>query len=81
MRTPYYHQQPEHFQQFNRDHAPLRAPGERPFARFGEHAARPAPSGRPWQPCTPSSLATIQDERSSLNAWLTSCLGGLTSAA
>ncbi|MFD9243224.1 transposase family protein [Streptomyces sp. NPDC059556] len=34
LRTPYRHQcgQPEHYQQFNRDHARLRAPGERAFA-------------------------------------------------
>ncbi|MCX5263998.1 IS5 family transposase [Streptomyces sp. NBC_00199] len=34
FRTPYYHhsEQPEHYQQFNRDHARLRAPGERSFA-------------------------------------------------
>ncbi len=33
---PYYHhhEQPEHYQQFNRDHARLRAPGERPFAQL-----------------------------------------------
>ncbi|KAF2774952.1 transposase IS4 family protein [Streptomyces sp. OM5714] len=31
FRTPYHHhsEQPEHYQQFNRDHARLRAPGER----------------------------------------------------
>ncbi|WP_371656713.1 MULTISPECIES: transposase family protein [unclassified Streptomyces] len=36
VRTPYYHhrEQPEHYQQFNRDHARLRAPGERAFARL-----------------------------------------------
>jgi hypothetical protein len=36
FRTPYYHhsEQPEHYQQFNRDHARLRAPGERAFARL-----------------------------------------------
>ncbi|MFE5594919.1 transposase family protein [Streptomyces sp. NPDC056549] len=35
-RTPYYHhrEQPEHYQQFNRDHARLRAPGERTFAQL-----------------------------------------------
>lgn len=35
VRTPYYHhhEQPEHYQQFNRDHARLRAPGERAFAQ------------------------------------------------
>jgi hypothetical protein len=34
--TPYYHhcEQPEHYQQFNGDHARLRAPGERAFARL-----------------------------------------------
>lgn len=34
FRTPYYHhrEQPPHHQQFNRDHARLRAPGERAFA-------------------------------------------------
>ncbi|MGW6413004.1 transposase family protein [Streptomyces vinaceus] len=34
FRTPYYHhrEQPTHYQQFNRDHARLRAPGERAFA-------------------------------------------------
>jgi hypothetical protein len=36
FRTPYYHhrEQPEHYQQFNRDHARLRAPGERAFAQL-----------------------------------------------
>jgi hypothetical protein len=36
LRTPYYHhrEQPEHYQQFNRDHARLRAPGERAFAQL-----------------------------------------------
>jgi hypothetical protein len=35
-RTPYYHhsEQREHYQQFNRDHARLRDPGERTFARL-----------------------------------------------
>ncbi|MFF8848145.1 transposase family protein, partial [Streptomyces sp. NPDC015127] len=36
VRTPYYHhrEQPEHYQEFNRDHARLRAPGERAFAQL-----------------------------------------------
>ncbi|MFI1630666.1 transposase family protein, partial [Streptomyces noursei] len=36
VRTPYknHQQQPEHYQQFNRDHARLRAPGERAFAQL-----------------------------------------------
>lgn len=36
VRTPYHHhrEQPEHYQQFNRDHARLRAPGEHAFARL-----------------------------------------------
>ncbi|MFD4578116.1 IS5 family transposase [Streptomyces sp. NPDC058479] len=36
VRTPYHrhHEQPEHYQQFNRDHARLRAPGERAFAQL-----------------------------------------------
>ncbi|WP_331752585.1 IS5 family transposase [Streptomyces chartreusis] len=36
FRTPYYHhrEQPEHYQQFNRDHARFRAPGERAFAQL-----------------------------------------------
>ena len=36
VRTPYYgHRElPEHYQQYNRDHACLRAPGERAFARL-----------------------------------------------
>ncbi|WP_432016547.1 IS5 family transposase [Streptomyces hydrogenans] len=36
FRTPYYHhrEQPEQYQQFNRDHARLRAPGERAFAQL-----------------------------------------------
>ncbi|MEU3400830.1 transposase family protein [Streptomyces filamentosus] len=36
VRTPYYHhrEQPEHYQQFNRDPARLRAPGERAFAQL-----------------------------------------------
>ncbi|WP_308460890.1 transposase family protein [Streptomyces finlayi] len=36
VRTPYYHhrEQPDHYQQFNRDHARLRAPGERAFAQL-----------------------------------------------
>ena len=36
VRTPYYNhrEQPAHYQQFNRDHASLRAPGERAFARL-----------------------------------------------
>ncbi|MTE21879.1 transposase [Streptomyces sp. TRM43335] len=36
VRTPYYrhHDLPEHYQQYNRDHARLRAPGERAFARL-----------------------------------------------
>ncbi|MFH9742618.1 transposase family protein [Streptomyces roseolus] len=36
VRTPYCHhlQQPEHYQQFNRDHASLRAPRERAFAQL-----------------------------------------------
>lgn len=35
VRTPYYgHRElPEHYQQYNRDHARLRAPGEHAFAR------------------------------------------------
>jgi hypothetical protein len=34
VRTPYYrhHELPEHYRQYNRDHARLRAPGERAFA-------------------------------------------------
>ena len=36
VRTPYnhYREQPEHYQQFNRDHTRLRAPGERAFAQL-----------------------------------------------
>ncbi|CAL9332684.1 IS5 family transposase ISSro1 [Streptomyces sp. enrichment culture] len=36
FRTPYYHysEQPEHYQQFNRDPARLRASGERAFAQL-----------------------------------------------
>jgi hypothetical protein len=36
VRTPYYgHRElPEHYQKYNRDHARLRAPGERAFARL-----------------------------------------------
>jgi hypothetical protein len=36
VRTPYYHhsEQPEHYQQFNRDHTRLRASGERAFAQL-----------------------------------------------
>ncbi|MFE3907842.1 transposase family protein, partial [Streptomyces sp. NPDC059153] len=36
VRTPYYRhrEQPEHYQQFNRDQARLRAPGERAFAQL-----------------------------------------------
>ncbi|GAA3592709.1 transposase family protein [Streptomyces osmaniensis] len=36
VRTPYYHyhEQPEHYQQFNRDHSTLRAPGEHAFAQL-----------------------------------------------
>ncbi|MEU2718936.1 transposase family protein, partial [Streptomyces sp. NPDC007205] len=36
VRTPHYgHRElPEHYQQYNRDHARLRAPGERAFARL-----------------------------------------------
>lgn len=35
LRTPYYGRElPEHYQQNNRDHAGLRAPGERAFARL-----------------------------------------------
>jgi hypothetical protein len=36
IRTPYknHREQPEHYQQFNRDHARLRAPGERAFAQL-----------------------------------------------
>ncbi|MFE5947974.1 transposase family protein, partial [Streptomyces sp. NPDC056480] len=36
VRTPYYRhrEQPEHYQQFNREHARLRAPGERTFAQL-----------------------------------------------
>ncbi|MER5891287.1 transposase family protein [Streptomyces sp. NPDC001941] len=36
FRTPYYHhrEQPEHYQQFNRNHARLRAPGEPAFAQL-----------------------------------------------
>ncbi len=35
FRTSYHHrEQPEHYQQFNRDHARLRAPGERAFAQL-----------------------------------------------
>jgi hypothetical protein len=35
-RTAYYrhHELPDHYQQYNRDHARLRAPGERAFARL-----------------------------------------------
>ncbi|MFE5834313.1 transposase family protein [Streptomyces sp. NPDC056488] len=36
VRTPYknHREKPEHYQQFNRDHARLRAPGERAFAQL-----------------------------------------------
>jgi hypothetical protein len=36
VHTPYYHhrEQPEHYQQFNRDHTRLRAPGERAFTQL-----------------------------------------------
>jgi hypothetical protein len=36
VRTPCYHhrEQPKHYQQFNREHARLRAPGERAFAQL-----------------------------------------------
>ncbi len=36
VRTPYknHREQPKHYQQFNRDHARLRAPGERAFAQL-----------------------------------------------
>lgn len=36
FRTPYYrhHELPGHYQQYNRDHARLRAPGERAFAQL-----------------------------------------------
>ncbi|GHH45949.1 IS5 family transposase [Streptomyces candidus] len=36
FRTPYYRhrEQPEHYQQYNRDHTRLRAPGERAFAQL-----------------------------------------------
>ena len=36
VRTLYYHhnEQPEHYREFNRDHARLRAPGERAFAQL-----------------------------------------------
>jgi hypothetical protein len=36
VRTPYYHHHelPEHYQQYNRDHSRLRAPGERAFAQL-----------------------------------------------
>ncbi|BAJ28066.1 putative transposase [Kitasatospora setae KM-6054] len=36
FRTPYYnhHELPDHYQQYNRDHARLRAPGERAFAQL-----------------------------------------------
>ncbi len=36
VRTPYYHhlELAEHYQQYNRDHARLRAPGERAFAQL-----------------------------------------------
>ncbi len=36
VRTPYYrhHEQPAHCQQYNRDHARLRAPDERALARL-----------------------------------------------
>ncbi|MEU2159372.1 transposase family protein [Streptomyces sp. NPDC019396] len=36
VRTPYtnHREQPEHYQQFNRDHARLRPPGERAFAQL-----------------------------------------------
>ncbi|GAA3594006.1 hypothetical protein GCM10022295_89280 [Streptomyces osmaniensis] len=36
VRTPYYHyrEQREHYQQFNRDHSTLRAPGEHAFAQL-----------------------------------------------
>ncbi|MFF4874423.1 transposase family protein, partial [Streptomyces sp. NPDC000961] len=36
FRTPYknHREQPEHYQQFNRDHARLQAPGERAFAQL-----------------------------------------------
>lgn len=33
-RRPPTREQPEHYQQFNRDHARLRAPGERAFAQL-----------------------------------------------
>lgn len=46
VRTPYHHHHelPEHYQRYHRDHARLRAPGERAFARLKQgrllHKAR-----------------------------------------
>ncbi|MDQ0757738.1 hypothetical protein QF027_000373 [Streptomyces canus] len=58
VRTPYYGHRTL---QYNRDHARLRAPGERAFARL-----KSAASAEWSQQSTPSSPANRQDERSSL---------------
>lgn len=60
FRTPYYHhsEQPDQYQQFNRDHGRLRAPGERAFAQLktggscGEPAVPPAAWARQSKPST-----------------------------
>lgn len=61
IRTPYYGRDlPEHYQQYNRDHAGLRAlanapsPASSPGDCCDERAAQPTASAGPWQPCTPS---------------------------
>jgi hypothetical protein len=62
LRTPYYHpsEQPEHYQQFNRDHARLRAPGRTCLrsahnlpCRCGGPAAPPAAPARQSKPPAP----------------------------
>jgi hypothetical protein len=73
IRTPYYGRDlPEKYAQFNRDHARLRAPGERAFARSsnGESSAKPAaaPTESVAQSplFTPSRSPGAQNEKRSL---------------
>jgi hypothetical protein len=72
VRTPYYHhhEQPEHYQEFNRDHARLRAPGERALAQLKSWRLI-----RRARRSTGLSPATIQDERGSMSLFSAAARG------
>jgi hypothetical protein len=66
VRTPYYNhrEQPAHYQHYNRDHARLRAPGERAFAQPKQwrllSAARCSPT---WLTSATEAVLTLERQR------------------